>query len=63
MQFIIFHGSLGSKDGNWFPDLSRKLTSMGQEVLCPQYPVDDYDKILNLSSGKFPDALRRIIYA
>ena len=47
MQFVIFHGSLGSKDGNWFPDLSRKLTSMGQEVYCPQYPVDDYDAILN----------------
>lgn len=52
MQFVIFHGSLGSKDGNWFPDLSHKLTSMGQEVFCPQYPVDDYDTILNDPNAK-----------
>ena len=52
MQFVIFHGSLGSKDGNWFPDLSRKLTSMGQEVFCPQYPVDEYNKIANDPNAK-----------
>ncbi len=45
MQFVIFHGSLGSKDGNWFPDLEQKLTDMGQEVYCPQYPVDAYEEI------------------
>lgn len=45
MQFIIFHGSLGSKEGNWFPDLKQKLTDMGQEVFCPQYPVDDYEEL------------------
>ncbi len=45
MQFVIFHGSLGTKDGNWFPDLKNKLEAMGQEVFCPQYPVDEYEKI------------------
>jgi predicted alpha/beta hydrolase family esterase len=45
MQFVIFHGSLGYKDGNWFPDLKKKLEDMGQEVFCPQYPVDDYKKL------------------
>lgn len=52
MQFVIFHGSLGSKDGNWFPDLSQKLTEMGQEVFCPQYPVDSYEQISKDSSFK-----------
>ncbi len=52
MQFVIFHGSLGSKDGNWFPDLSKKLTDMGQEVFCPQYPVDDYGTIQKSSQTK-----------
>ena len=51
MQFVIFHGSLGSKNGNWFPDLYKKLTSMGQEVYCPQYPVDEYDKIVDNPNG------------
>lgn len=45
MQFVIFHGALGSKDGNWFPDLKSKLTAMGQTVICPQYPVDVYEEI------------------
>jgi len=45
MQFVIFHGSLGSSTGNWFPDLKAKLSAMGQEVYCPQFPVDNYDEI------------------
>lgn len=45
MQFVIFHGSLGSKEGNWFPDLNRKLVQMGQEVILPQFPVDEFDQI------------------
>jgi len=45
MQFVIFHGSLGSKNGNWFLDLINKLTEMDQEVFCPQYPVDNFDKL------------------
>lgn len=45
MQFVIFHGSLGSQGGNWFPDLQKKLTDMGQEVFCPQFPIDKYEDI------------------
>lgn len=40
MKFVIFHGSLGSSNGNWFPSLKEKLEYMGQTVYCPQYPVD-----------------------
>ncbi|KKS98738.1 MAG: hypothetical protein UV73_C0001G0259 [Candidatus Gottesmanbacteria bacterium GW2011_GWA2_43_14] len=52
MQFVIFHGSLGSNRGNWFSDLKNKLTDMGQEVICPQFPVDSYDKIKKGSATK-----------
>jgi len=45
MKFVIFHGSLGSSQGNWFPSLKSRLEYMGQEVICPQYPVDDMEKI------------------
>jgi predicted alpha/beta hydrolase family esterase len=41
MKFVIFHGSLGTKDGNWFPDLKTKLEYMGQTVYSPQFPIDD----------------------
>lgn len=45
MQIIIFHGAYGSKDGNWFPWLSRELVNLGHEVILEQYPVDDYEEI------------------
>lgn len=45
MKFVIFHGSFGSSDGNWFPDLKAKLEYMGQTVICPQYPIDNEDTI------------------
>jgi hypothetical protein len=43
MQFIIFHGTFGSKDGNWFPWLDRELLKLGQKVIRPQMPIDDYE--------------------
>ena len=52
MQFVIFHGSLGSKDANWFPDLKKKLSYMGQKVICPQYPVDNFSEITKKSKSK-----------
>lgn len=45
MKFIIFHGAFGNPDGNWFPELKEKLEFLGQEVICPQFPVDDYGEI------------------
>lgn len=43
MTFVIFHGSFGSPKKNWFPALSNYLKSLGQEVISPQFPVDNYD--------------------
>ena len=36
-NYIIIHGSFGSKDGNWFPWLKNKL--VGKDVSVPQMPV------------------------
>ena len=45
MKFIIFHGAFGSPEGNWFPTLKEKLEAVGQEVIIPQFPVDDWDEV------------------
>lgn len=38
-NYIILHGSFGSKDGNWFPWLKNQLEQQGKEVSLPQMPV------------------------
>lgn len=38
-NYIIIHGSFGSKDGNWFPWLKEQLEKRGKQVLVPQMPV------------------------
>jgi len=45
MKFVIFHGSFGSPEGNWFPELAEKLKALGQEVTVPKFPTDDWDDI------------------
>ena len=38
-NYIIIHGSFGSKDGNWFPWLKEVLESKNNKVDVPQMPV------------------------
>ena len=38
-NYIIIHGSFGSKDGNWFPWLKEYLEQKGKEISVPQMPV------------------------
>lgn len=38
-NYLILHGSFGSKDGNWFPWLKEQLENNGKDVLVPQMPV------------------------
>lgn len=45
MRFVIFHGSFGHADDNWFPELAEKLIELGQEVIVPQFPVDTWDEV------------------
>lgn len=38
-NYIVLHGSFGSKDGNWFPWLREELENKNKEVAVPQMPV------------------------
>lgn len=53
-NYIIVHGSFGSKDGNWFPWLKENLESNNKIVDVPQMPVgvnnqtyENWSKILD----------------
>lgn len=47
MQFVIIHGSFGNPQENWFPQLKENLLALGQKVLTPKFPCDDWDNITN----------------
>lgn len=38
-NYIILHGSFGSKDGNWFPWLKKEIEKRDMKVNVPQMPV------------------------
>ena len=38
-NYIILHGSFGSKDGNWFPWLKKELENRNCKVEVPQMPI------------------------
>ena len=53
-NYIIIHGSFGSKDGNWFPWLKKELEDREYKVDVPQMPVgvgnqnfENWEKELN----------------
>ena len=38
-NYIIIHGSFGSKDGNWFPWLKKELENRNLNIEVPQMPI------------------------
>jgi len=45
MQFILIHGSYGSPERGWLPQLKERLQSFDQKVFAPQFPVDNWDEV------------------
>ena len=41
LSFIINHGSFRSPKDDWIPWLSKELKQLNQNVITPQYPIDD----------------------
>lgn len=53
-NYIVVHGSFGSKNGNWFPWLKEQLENNNKKVEVPQMPVgvdnqnfESWSKVLN----------------
>jgi len=44
---IIFHGTGGHPEENWFPWLKQKLESLGYKVIIPQFPTPKNQSLEN----------------
>lgn len=53
MKFVLFHGAFGGPDKNWFPELKEKLEGLGQTVIVPQFPVDEWNSITNNNTAVY----------
>lgn len=45
MKFIIFHGSFGHSQEHWFPIVKESLENIGQTVIVPDFPCEDWDEM------------------
>lgn len=48
---VIFHGSFGHPEENWFPYLKTHLEAKGHTVIIPQFPVDSWDMVVEKGEG------------
>lgn len=54
---VIFHGTMGSPSGNWFPWLGNQLQSSGYQVNAPSLPTPE-----NQSLHSWFDAINQISF-
>jgi predicted alpha/beta hydrolase family esterase len=45
MIYVIFHGSFGEAEGNWFPELKERLERLNQKVILKQFPIENWDEL------------------
>ena len=57
-NYIIIHGSFGSKDGNWFPWLKNELEKDNKDVVVPQMHRQEPSEIHSLPVQPEPPAER-----
>lgn len=61
MQYVIIHGAFGGPDENWFPQLGEKLESLGQKVIIPRFPVDDWG-VITSQGPKIPSKNQTLVH-
>lgn len=49
MKFVFFHGSFVGPEYIWWPYLKLGLEKLNQKVIAPQYPVDYWKQVQNIS--------------
>lgn len=48
MKFVIFHGSFGHSQEHWFPLVKKSLENIGQTVIVPDFPCEDWDEMTKI---------------
>ncbi len=49
MITVFLHGSFSTPQDAWWPWLKKEIEKSGQKVLAPQFPVDRWDKVGELT--------------
>ena len=44
-NILIFHGTAGSPEGNWFPWMKKQLEELGHTVFVPKFPTSEGESL------------------